>query len=357
MTVRMRDHIEISGRRLGPGEPAYIVAELSCNHRHDYAIAEETLRAAADAGADAVKLQTYTADTLTLDVDNEHFRIGGGTLWDGRTLHDLYAEAYTPWEWHAPLMELAASLGMACFSSPFDATAVDLLDRLGVPAYKVASFEITDVGLIGLMASKGRPVIISTGIARPEDIVLALETCRSVGNDQVVLLKCTSAYPATLAEANVRTMADMHERYGVPVGVSDHAGGPTVPVVAVSLGAVMVEKHLIVDRAIGGPDAVFSMEPDEFRAMVAAVRDAEAALGEVTYELAERAEANRHFARSLFVAEDVAAGEELNEQNVRSVRPGDGMHPRHLPEVLGRRAARDVAKGTPMAWDLVEGGR
>lgn len=353
MTVRMPDHIEIAGRRLGPGMPAYVVAELSCNHRHDYAIAEATVRAAAGAGADAVKLQTYTADTLTLDVDNDHFRIDGGTLWDGRTLHDLYEEAYTPWDWHAPLMELAASLGMACFSSPFDASAVELLTGLDVPAYKIASFEITDVALIRHVASKGRPVVISTGIARPDDIDLALETCRNEGNDRIVLLKCTSAYPSTLAEANVRTMADMRERYGVHVGVSDHAGGSTVPVVAVALGGVMVEKHLIVDRSVGGPDAAFSMEPDEFAAMVAAVRDAEAALGEVTYELTPRAEGNRHFARSLFVAEDVAAGEELTGANVRSVRPGDGMHPRHLPEVLGRRASRDLKKGEPLDDSMI----
>lgn len=350
----MHDAVTIDGRTLATGAPALIVAELSCNHLQDFTLAEKTVRAAAEAGADAIKLQTYTADTLTLDVDAEPFRIGGGTLWDGRTLHDLYREAYTPWEWHAPLTELAASLGLTWFSSPFDFSAVDFLEELGTPCFKIASFEITDVNLIEYTASKGRPVIISTGIADLDDVELALEACRRAGNDDVVLLKCTSAYPATFAEADLRTIPMLRERFGVPVGVSDHAPGSTIPVTAAALGSVLVEKHLILDRSMGGPDSAFSMEPAEFAEMVTAVRAAEAALGSAEWTLSDRARTNRQFSRSLFVAEDVAAGEELTAANVRSVRPGGGMHPRHLAEVLGRRAVRDLAKGEPLASEMFE---
>lgn len=347
--------VSIGGRAVGAGDAPLVVAELSCNHLQDIRLAEDTIRAAADAGADGVKLQTYTPDTMTLDSDAEQFVIGQGTIWDGQRLYDLYQEAYTPWDWHGPLMDLAKSLGMLCFSTPFDPSAADFLERLDVPAYKIASFEITDVGLIEHVASKGKPVVMSTGIAELADIEEALAACQRGGNDDVVLLKCTSAYPATEAEMNLRTIPDMAKRFGVPVGLSDHTTGSAAAVAATALGAVMIEKHLILDRSLGGPDAPFSMEPAEFAAMAADVRAAHASLGEPTYELTERQRASRAFSRSLFVAEDVAAGEVFTERNVRSVRPGLGMHPRHLPEVLGKRAARDLKKGEPLAAEMIEG--
>lgn len=346
--------VTIAGRDVTDGHRPYVIAELSCNHRGSYETAADTVRAAAQTGADAIKLQTYTADTLTLDSDAPHFVIGGGTLWDGRTLHDLYSEAYTPWEWQPRLIALARELGLDCFSSPFDETAVDFLDELDVPAFKIASFEITDVNLIEYAASKGRPMIISTGIAEPADIDAALDACGRAGNDQVVLLKCTSAYPAPFDEMNVRTIPDMARRWDVPVGLSDHSPGSAVAVAATALGAVIVEKHLILDRALGGPDAEFSMDPAEFRSLVTDVHAAHAALGEVTYDLSAKQQASRAFARSLFVAQDVAQGEELTRDNVRSVRPGFGAHPRHLGEVLGRRAARDLAKGEPFDLDMAD---
>lgn len=335
------------------GNSVFMVAELSANHNGSLDHALATIKAAADAGADAIKLQTYTADTITLNCDKEPFRIQGG-LWDGRILHELYQEAYTPWEWHAQLFKAAADHGLLCFSSPFDPTAVDLLDALEAPAYKIASFEITDTNLIRYTASKGKPIIISTGIATEADIQLALDTCREAGNDQVVFLKCTSAYPAPLEEANLRTMVDMRTRFGVPTGLSDHTMGHSVAVAAAALGAVMIEKHFILDRSLGGPDATFSMEPEEFKSMVDEVRKTEKALGVVSYELSEKQEKSRQFSRSLFVVKDIQAGELFTEENVRSIRPGYGMHPKHLKEVLGQKASRDIERGTPMGWELVE---
>jgi pseudaminic acid synthase len=331
-----------------------IIAELSANHGGSYETAAATIRAAAAAGADAVKLQTYTPELITLDCDDAPFRIGHGTLWDGRTLYDLYREAHTPREWHEGLMEVARGEGLICFSSPFDATAVDFLERLDVPAYKIASFEITDIPLIEHAASKGKPMLISTGIATLDEIAAAVDACRRTGNERVTLLQCTSAYPARAEEANLLTIPDLRARFGTAVGLSDHTPGHTVAVAAVALGAQVIEKHLILSRSQGGPDAAFSMEPDEFRAMVAAVRETEAALGEATYELSEQAAANRRFARSLFVVEDIARGEPITEKNVRSIRPSDGLPPKYLPLLLGQRASRDLKRGTPLKASDVE---
>ncbi len=347
----MNDHAaRFSG---DPGQPVLIIAELSCNHRQDFAVALRTLAAMKEAGADAVKLQTYTPDTLTLPVDNEHFRIRTGGLWDGRTLYDLYREAMTPWAWHEPLRDEARRLGLLWFSSPFDPTAVEFLERLAVPAYKVASFEITDVPLLRRIAACGKPVLLSTGIAERADIDEALAALRGAGNDRVMLMQCTSAYPAPAAESNLRSIPWLASTYGVPVGLSDHTPGWTVPVAAVALGARAVEKHFILDRTLGGPDAAFSLIPDEFAAMVRAIRETEQALGTDGYAVTGGMRRNRYFARSLFITAAAAAGTVLTNDLVRSVRPGTGLHPRHLPEVIGRRLVRDVPAGTPLHWDLL----
>ena len=335
------------------GSKTFIVAELSANHNHRKEIAIETIRAAKKAGADAIKLQTYTPDTLTIDCDNEYFQIGHGTLWDGKTLYQLYGEAFTPWEWHEDLFKVAEEEGLICFSSPFDKTAVDFLEGFNVPAYKIASFEIQDIPLIEYVASKGKPVIFSTGIATYEDIELAMKTIRGVGNNEIVLLKCTSSYPAPLELANMRTMSDMARQFDVMVGLSDHTIGNTVPVTATALGAKMIEKHFILDKSIGGPDADFSLDPSEFRSMVDAVRKVEEALGGVSYQVSEKVEANRKFARSLFVVEDIPEGGELTKDNVRSIRPGYGMHPKHYSDVLGRITKKAVPKGTPLSFSLI----
>lgn len=339
--------MKIGSFEIGGEAGCFIIAELSANHNHDKQVAIDTIRAAKLAGADAIKLQTYTADTLTIDCDNEYFQITQGTLWDGRTLYDLYKEAYTPWEWHRELMEIAKEEGLICFSSPFDKTAVDFLEDLDVPAYKIASFEIQDIPLIEYTASKGKPIIMSTGIASEEDIQLAVDTCRAVGNKQIILLKCTSAYPAPVELANMKTMLDMKNRFNVEVGLSDHTVENIVPIVATSLGATVIEKHFILDRSLGGPDAEFSLDPAQFKEMVDSVRQAEAALGKVTYELSEKVKNNRKFARSLFVVKDIKAGEELTEENIRSIRPGYGMHPSNLKKVIGKKARIDLQKGTP----------
>ncbi|MDP4269563.1 MAG: pseudaminic acid synthase [Bacteroidota bacterium] len=332
----------------------FIIAELSANHNQDFEIAAQTIRAAKEAGADAIKFQTYTADTITLDCDNEFFQIKQGTLWDGTTLHKLYQQAYTPWEWQPKLKQIAEEEGLICFSSPFDKSSVDFLEKMEVPAYKVASFEITDIPLIEYIASKGKPVIISTGIAELNEIQEAVEACHRVGNSQVALLKCTSAYPAPVEEANLLTMVDMKSRFNTLVGLSDHTMGPEVSITAVALGASIIEKHFILDRNIGGPDAAFSMEPDAFKQMVDSIRTVEKALGNVTYELSAKSRNNRHFSRSLFVAEDIRQGEILSETNIRSVRPANGLPPKFLPDVLGKKATKDLKKGTPLDWSLFE---
>jgi pseudaminic acid synthase len=345
--------MEIAGRPIGPGAPTYVIAELSANHRGRLETAVQLVRAAADAGVDAIKLQTYTADTITIDADRPEFRIGSGTVWDGRTLHDLYAEAATPWEWHEPLQRVASEHGLHFFSSPFDASAVDFLERLGVPAFKIASFEIVDVGLIARVARTGKPMIISTGMATLDEIGEAVEAARGAGATQIALLKCTSAYPAPAEDANLRTIPDMAARFDVPVGLSDHTLGIAVPVAAVAMGATIVEKHLTTSRADGGPDGGFSLEPDELREMVAAIRTAETALGTVSYEPTDEEAGSRILRRSLFAVEAIRAGEPFTERNVRSIRPGHGLHTRHLPEILGRTAARDIERGEPLSWELV----
>lgn len=328
----------------------FIIAELSANHNGNLDQAIETIKAAARCGADAIKLQTYTADTITLDSEMEDFTIKGGTLWDGRKLYDLYQEAYTPWEWHEELFRVAKEEGLVCFSSPFDKSAVDFLENLNVPMYKIASFEITDIPLIEYTAGKMKPMIISTGIAGYEDIDLAVRTCRNVGNNDITLLKCTSSYPAPLEEANLTLIPRMALDFGVKVGLSDHTMGWVTPVVATSLGAVVIEKHFILDRSLGGPDAAFSLNTEEFTLMVKAVRDAEKSLGEATYELTKKQSEGKQFARSLYVAEDIKAGDVFNEKNIRSVRPGHGAHPRYLRDILGKTSERSWKKGERFEW-------
>ena len=331
----------------------FIIAELSANHNQNFDLAVKTIKAMKDAGADAVKLQTYTPDTITIDCDNKYFQIKDG-LWQGKTLYQLYQEAYTPWEWQPKLKEIAEDLGLICFSSVFDKTAVDFLEKMNVPAYKIASFEITDIPLIEYIASKGKPVIISTGIATLSDIEEAVNACKRMGNDQVALLKCTSAYPAPIEDANLLTIPNMKETFGTIVGLSDHTLGSSVAIASVALGAMIIEKHFILDRNIGGPDAAFSMEPEEFKQMVKSIREVEKALGKVTYALTEKQKKSRELSRSLFIVKDIKKGEVFTGENVRSIRPGYGLEPKYLKEVLGRRAKRDLNKGTPVKIELVD---
>lgn len=333
-------------------EKVFIIAELSANHGHDIEVAKQTIKAAKESGADAIKVQTYTADTMTIDSDKDYFKLDSGTIWDGRTLYDLYSEAYTPWEWHKELMEYANSLGLIFFSSPFDKTAVDFLEDLNVPVYKVASFEIMDIPLIEYIASKNKPVIISTGIADISDINEAVNACRRMGNNDIFLLKCTSSYPAKIEDANLKTLKNMKETFNVEVGLSDHTMGPVAPVVSVALGARLIEKHFILDKSIGGPDASFSLEPHEFKEMVSLVRDAENSLGKIDYSMSESKKNNRKIGRSLFIVQDIKAGEELTEDNVRSIRPGHGMSPTHFKEILGKKATEDIQRGTPLTWGI-----
>lgn len=331
----------------------FIIAELSANHNGSKQTAIDSIKAAKQAGADAIKIQTYTADTLTLDCDAPDFVLGKG-LWEGETLYTLYQKAYTPWEWHEEIFRVAREEGLVCFSTPFDKTAVDLLEDLNNPIYKIASFEITDIPLIKYIASKHKPIILSTGIAMEEDIQLALDTIRAEGCDDITLLKCTSAYPAPIEDANLLTIPDMKQRFGVKIGLSDHTEGSTVPMAAVALGAEVVEKHFIIDRSIGGPDSAFSMEAPEFKAMVDSIRQVEKALGEVKYPTDPSKIKGREFCRSLYVAENVKAGTMVTELNVRSVRPGHGLHPKYLPVVLGKRFVKDCVLGERFSLDMVE---
>ena len=330
----------------------FIIAEMSANHNHHLDVAINTIKAAKKAGADAIKIQTYTADTITLNCNNPEFM--AGDLWKGQTLYDLYKQAYTPWEWHEEIFRVAREEGLVCFSTPFDPTAVDLLEDLDNPIYKIASFEITDIPLIKYIASKHKPIILSTGIAMEEDIELALGTIRGEGNNDITLLKCTSAYPAPIEDANLLTIPDMKERFGVKAGLSDHTEGATVPIAAVALGAEVIEKHFIIDRSIGGPDSGFSMEAPEFRIMVDSIRQVEKALGKVDYPTVPSKIKGRTACRSLYVAEDVKAGEVITEKNVRSVRPGYGLHPKYLTEVLGKRFAKDCVKGERFMMEMVK---
>jgi len=332
----------------------FIIAEMSGNHNGDINIAKETIRAAKRTGADCIKLQTYTADTITLNVKTDMFKAQKGSHWDGQYLHDLYQKAHTPWEWHEELFECAKKEGIIIFSSPFDSTAVDLLEKLNTPAFKIASYEITDIPLIEYVASKAKPVIISTGIAAAEDIELAIETCRKVGNNDIVILKCTSSYPSLPEDTNLITIPEIAKRWNVMVGLSDHTMGTEAPIIAVALGSRIVEKHFILSREMGGVDSHFSLDEKEFKQMVEAIRITEKMLGKVDLEMDDKKRRNREFCRSLFITADMKAGEIITPQNVRSVRPGYGMHPKFYKEILGKKINKDVTFGTPLSLDLIE---
>jgi pseudaminic acid synthase len=332
----------------------FIIAELSANHNGSLKNALDTIKAAKRTGADAIKLQTFTPDTITLDAKTDDFLLKQGTLWDGKYLHDLYKEGYTPWEWHKELFETAAAEGLICFSSPFDFSAVDLLEDLNTPAYKIASFEITDIPLIEYVASKGKPVIISTGIAEIEDIELALDACKRMGNDDIALLKCTSSYPAPIEEANLIMIKDLAERFNVIPGLSDHTIGSTAPIVATIMGARIIEKHFILDRSIGGPDASFSMNEQEFTEMVKAVREAGKSVGQIDYSLTEKQKKGREFCRSLYIVKDIKSGDLITTENVRSIRPGYGLHPKYYKEILGKSVNRNLDKGTRLSFDHIK---
>lgn len=347
--------IQIGGHKIGGGGPVYVIAELSANHHQDFDQALRLLQAAKEAGADAVKLQTYTPDTITIRSERECFRIGGGTLWDGRTLYELYGEAYTPWDWQPKLKQAAEDLGMDLFSSPFDETAVDFLEQMNVPAYKIASFELVDIPLVQKVARTGKPLIMSTGMATIEEITEAVQAARQAGAQQIALLKCTSAYPASADEMHLQTIPELAKRFDVPAGLSDHTMEIVVPVAAVALGACIVEKHITLDRSHGGPDCAFSLEPLEFKAMVQALRTTERALGGVQFGAEGCESKSRAFRRSLFVVRDLRRGEPFTPENIRSIRPANGLHTRHLPEIVGRRASKDIERGTPLSWELVEG--
>ena len=345
--------MKIRGRMVGARFGTYVIAEMSANHGQSFEQAVEIVKAAKNAGADAVKLQTYTPDTITIDSGDEIFQTAKGSLWEGRTLYELYGEAYTPWEWQPKLKEIAEEIGLACFSTPFDFTAVDFLEKMDTPAYKIASPEIIDLPLVRRVAATGKPVIISTGMASLVEIEEAVHAFREAGGNDIALLKCTSAYPARTEEMNLRTIPDLAKRFAVPVGLSDHTLGIAVPAAAVALGACIVEKHLTISRSTPGPDSAFSLEPDEFKQMVDAIRVAEKALGQVKYGLTEAEQLSQRSRRSLFVVQDVKAGERLTPDNVRSIRPGYGLPPKHYEEVIGRLAARDLQRGTPLQWDAI----
>lgn len=331
-----------------------VIAELSANHGHSLETALQTVKAAKMAGADAIKIQTYTPDTITLDCDNDYFKIKQGTIWDGQTLYQLYKDAYTPWEWHAALKAEANKLGIIFFSTPFDFSAVDFLEDLGVPLYKIASFEINDIPLIEYAASKGKPMILSTGIADLAMIEEAVNACRHVGNQDITLLKCTSSYPAPIEEANLLTIPNMRETFGVKVGLSDHTQSGATSIAAVALGAKVIEKHFILDKSIGGPDASFSINPIEFSEMVRGIRDVEKALGQVTYQVDLKVMESRAFSRSLFAVKDIKAGDAMSTENIRSIRPGMGLHTRYWAQVMGCKARKNIKRGTPLSWDLIK---
>lgn len=349
----MNSFISINKRQIGSEHPVWVIAELSANHNQDFDQAVQLIKAAKEAGADAIKLQTYTPDTLTINCNNEYFRIGKGTIWEGRSLYDLYKDAYTPWEWQPKLKQIANGLGLDLFSSPFDKSAVDFLEKMDVPAYKIASFELVDIPLIQYVAKMGKPIIMSTGMATQAEINEAITAAREVGCKELALLKCTSAYPAIAEEMNLRTIPSMTEIFGVSVGLSDHTLGIAVPVAAVVLGACIVEKHFTLSRSIVGPDSAFSLEPHEFKSMVEAIRVAEKALGRVCYEPSEHEAASRVFRRSLFVTRDMYTGDVFTVDNLRCIRPGYGLHPRNLSEILEKRASMDIKKGTPLEISMI----
>ena len=346
--------LNINNRSIGSGRPVYIIAEMSANHNHDFDQAVQIIHAAKDSGADAIKLQTYTPATLTIDAPQEWFQIKD-TLWQGRSLYDLYTEAFTPWEWQPKLQRVAVELGLDFFSTPFDDTAVDFLEEMSVPLYKVASFELVDHGLLARVASTGKPVIMSTGMATLSEIAEAVQVLRENGNKELALLKCTSAYPAPCGEMNLQTISHLAQTFGVVTGLSDHSPDLAVPITAVALGATIIEKHLCLSRHIPGPDSGFSLEPEEFKSMVQAVRQAEAAMGCVCYQSTVKEEASCLFRRSLFVVQDIHAGESFTMENVRSIRPGYGLAPKYLEQVLARQANQDIERGMPLSWGLLGG--
>jgi pseudaminic acid synthase len=346
-------NFKIGTKNVGEDYPVFIIAELSANHLGDFDLAVETIKSMKESGADAVKMQTYNPDTMTLNCDNDYFRIRQDTLWDGNTFYELYKKAYMPWEWQPKLKKIAEKLGLIAFSSPFDKTSVNFLEDMDVPAYKIASFEITDIPLIEDVAACGKPVIISTGIAEFSDIKLAIETCKKQDNNQIALLKCTSSYPAPLESINLKTIPHMAETFETVVGLSDHTLEPAIPLGAVALGAKIIEKHFILDRELGGPDSKFSLEPEEFKSMVNSVRALETAMGKVSYELDDVTRLSRDFSRSLFVVKDVKEGEKISQENVRSIRPGFGLHPKYLRDILGKKFSENLKKGTPLSWNHI----
>jgi pseudaminic acid synthase len=350
----MSSFIQVRKKKIGNSYPVYIIAELSANHNQDFNVAVNLIRAAKDSGADAIKLQTYTPDTLTINCTNNYFKIGKGTQWEGKNLYSLYKEAYTPWEWQPDLKNIAYDLGMDFFSTPFDHSSINFLESLDVPAYKVASFEIVDIPLIEKIAQTGKPVILSTGMASLAEIEEAVNVIRNKGNDQIALLKCTSAYPALPEDMNLKTIPDMAKKFNIPVGISDHSLGTTIPITAVALGACIVEKHFTLSRSNQGPDSSFSLEPHEFRSMVDAIRETEKALGTVNYSVTEHEKASIVFRRSLFAVEDIAEGEILSENNIRSIRPGYGLPPKYFYKIIGKRAKEKICRGTPLHWDLIQ---
>ncbi|HCQ89621.1 MAG TPA: pseudaminic acid synthase [Clostridium sp.] len=344
----------LNGKKIGDSERCFVIAEMSANHLQDYNRAIEIIKKAKWAGADAIKLQTYTPDTITLDCDNEYFQTKQGTIWDGITLHKLYQKAYTPWEWQPKLKKVAEKEGLIFFSSPFDYTAVDFLEEMNVPAYKISSFEINDIPLIEYIAKKGKPIIMSTGIAKMGDIQDAIDACKRMGNNDIALLKCTSAYPSPLEDINLKTIPNMKDTFKTVVGLSDHTMGHAVAIGAVALGAKIVEKHLTLRRTDGGADSKFSMEPEEFKLMVDSIRSIEKALGEVTYDLTEKQRNSREHSRSLFVVEDIKRGDVFTEKNIKSIRPGFGLESKYINDIIDRKASKDIRKGTPMSFDLIE---
>ncbi len=350
----MLNNIKIGNKIIGENQPCFIIAELSANHNQSYEIAVETIKAAARAGADAIKLQTYTADTITIKSDKEYFQIKSGTIWDGTTLYELYQKAYTPWEWQPQLNMIADDLGLICFSSPFDKSAVDFLEEMEVPAYKIASFEIKDIPLIRYVASKNKPILFSVGIAEIEDIEEVIKACYDMNNHELILLKCTSSYPAMMEDANLSQIKYLRDRFDIITGLSDHTLGIVAPIVSIAFGAKIIEKHFILDKSIGGPDAAFSLDPVEFKLMVDTVREAEKAIGQEAYFVSEISTKGKIYGRSLFVVKDILKGESFTNENVRSIRPAYGLLPKFIDEIIGKKATRNLQQGEPLGWDMIE---
>lgn len=348
-SIKINNDISIGGLK-----PVFIVAEMSANHLGDYEKAVQLIYAAAEVGADAIKLQTYTADTMTIECTKDDFIVKGGTIWDGQTYYDLYKKAYTPWKWQPKLKKIAEEKGLVFFSTPFDQTAVDFLEEIFVDLYKIASFEITDIPLIKNIASKGKPIILSTGVASLDDISLAVQTIKNQGNNQIAILKCISSYPAPIDEYNLKTIQNISETFNVISGLSDHSEGIVAPILSVAYGAKIIEKHLCLDRSLGGPDAKFSLEPDEFKEMVNAVRQAEKAIGKVRYDLTEGQKVGQTHGRSLYVVKDIKKGELFTSENVRSIRPSHGLHPKFYSIILGKKSVRNIEKGEALQWEMIQ---